>query len=103
MRFPESFALSHDVQLLHMFSEGQHSAESAYSFLQSIPGLAMLHDASDLNQRTVPGAAADMVVLDEPLVWNQAPSVNTMVLPEVRPELLPEFAAACRSKASVAG
>ena len=44
----------------------------------------MLHGASDLNQRTLAGATADVVVLDEPLVWNRAPSVNTMVLPEVR-------------------
>lgn len=70
------------VQLLKVLSAGPAAAAAAYAFLQSQPRLAVLHNAAD---GAVPEPGPDgQVVLRRPVVWNQAPSVTTMVLPEVR-------------------
>ena len=68
------------LQLLLMLSEGPSAAASAYAFLQSAPRLAVLHEAVDAGLHL---RAEGKVVLTQATLWNQAPSVATMMLPEV--------------------
>jgi hypothetical protein len=62
-----------------VLSEGPAAAAAAYAFLQSAPRLAVLHDTNDPSLQ----AGGEAVVLLQAMPWNQAPSITTMVLPEV--------------------
>lgn len=72
------------VQMLLIFSEGAESTIAAYEFLQSVPHLSILHELTDqtITHCFIDGSEEESVILGQPALWNLAPSVITMVLPE---------------------
>ncbi|GAX74714.1 hypothetical protein CEUSTIGMA_g2162.t1 [Chlamydomonas eustigma] len=79
--FPADLTLF--LKLLNAVSAGPASSAAAYTYLQSVPHMSILHDAS--LQRVLvesEGGRAGSVILSRATAWPQAPSISTLALPQ---------------------